>query len=96
MGIQSIGASDIIEDGVTGFLATNSIAAFTAKLTRLCLDPNLRAQMGRSAREASSIYAIERTTNLMLKHYEQLMRSKQPKKPQWEEHLRVILEEFIK
>jgi 1,2-diacylglycerol 3-alpha-glucosyltransferase len=95
MGIQSIGAGDIIEDGVTGFLAANSIAAFTAKLTRLCLDPNLRAQMGRSARQASSIYAIERTTNIMLKHYEQLTKSKRPKKPQWEARLRKILEEFI-
>jgi 1,2-diacylglycerol 3-alpha-glucosyltransferase len=96
MGIQSIGASDIIEDGVTGFLATDNIAAFTAKLTRLCLDPDLRAQMGRSAREASSIYAIERTTNIMLKHYEQLTKSKRPTKPQWEQRLRRILEEFIK
>jgi 1,2-diacylglycerol 3-alpha-glucosyltransferase len=96
MGIQSIGASDIIEDGITGFLSTNSIAAFTAKLTRLCLDRDLRAQMGRSAREASSIYAIERTTNIMLKHYKQLMQGGRPKKPQWEEHLREILENFLK
>jgi len=96
MGVDSVGVGDTIEDGITGFLAADNIAAFTAKLTRLCLDPDLRAQMGRSAREASSVYAIERTTTIMLKHYEQLTKSKRPKKPQWEQHLRRILEEFIK
>jgi 1,2-diacylglycerol 3-alpha-glucosyltransferase len=96
MGIDSVGVGDTVIDGKTGFLATDNIAAFIAKLTRLCLDPDLRAKMGRSAREASSIYAIERTTNIMLKHYEQLAQSKRPKKPQWEEHLRRILEKFVK
>jgi 1,2-diacylglycerol 3-alpha-glucosyltransferase len=95
MGIDSVGVGDTVEDGITGFLATDNIAAFTAKLTRLCLDPDLRARMGRSAREASSIYTIERTTTVMLKHYQQLAQSERPRKPQWEEHLRHILEEFL-
>ena len=94
MGIDSVGVGDTIEDGVTGFLATDNIAAFTAKLTRLCLDPDLRARMGKTAREVSSTYAIERTTAIMLKHYQQLARSERPRKPQWEVRLRRILEEF--
>jgi 1,2-diacylglycerol 3-alpha-glucosyltransferase len=95
MGIDSVGVGDTVEDGITGFLAMDNIAAFTAKLTRLCLDPDLRARMGQSAREASSTYAIERTTAIMLTHYQQLAQSERPRKPQWEEHLRRILEEFL-
>jgi glycosyltransferase involved in cell wall biosynthesis len=95
MGINSVGVGDTVEDGKTGFLADDNIASFTAKLTRLCLEPNLRAQMGRSAREASSAYDIERTTRIMLGHYERLSRVKQKrKKIDWEERLRRILEEF--
>jgi len=47
-------------------LATEELAAFTAKLTRLCLDVSLRKQMGNAARQASTRYAIERTTRIML------------------------------
>lgn len=95
MAVDSIGIGDIVEDGKTGFLAGDDIASFTAKFTRLCLDPNLRAQMGRSAREASSIYDIERTTRIMLGHYENIAQNKQPrKKIDWDERLRRILEEF--
>src|SRR5574339_978192 len=39
MGIESVGVGDTVQDGVTGFLATNDMPSFTAKLTRLCLDP---------------------------------------------------------
>ncbi len=95
MGVDSVGVGDTVEDGITGFLAADNIAAFTAKLTRLCLDADLRAQMGQSARKASSIYAIERTTAVMLEHYQQLAQSERPRKPQWEQHLRRILEEFL-
>ena len=95
MGVDSVGVGDTVEDGITGFLATDNIAAFTAKLTRLCLDADLRVRMGQSAREASSVYAIERTTAVMLRHYQQLAESERPSKPQWEQHLRRILEEFL-
>lgn len=72
MGIQSVGVGDTVEDCMTGFLATNDLATFTAKLTRLCLDRDLRAQMSDSARKASTMYAIERTTEIMLEHYQRL------------------------
>jgi 1,2-diacylglycerol 3-alpha-glucosyltransferase len=93
--VHPLSVIDTVEDGKTGFLATDNIAAFTAKLTRLCLDTDLRAQMGRSAREASSIFAIERTTSVMLKHYEQLAQNERPKKPEREARLRRILKEFL-
>jgi 1,2-diacylglycerol 3-alpha-glucosyltransferase len=97
MGVQSVGVGDTIEDGVTGFLSTHDLAAFTAKLTRLCLDPDLRAQMRVSARKASQVYAIERTTEIMLGHYEKLVDSSRPrkkKKTNWGTQLRKMLETF--
>ena len=94
MGIQSVGVGDTVQDGITGFLATHDQSAFTAKLTRLCLDLNLRAQMSDSAREASSAFAIERTTSIMLKHYEKLVRDSKPRKSNWSVRLRSFVERF--
>lgn len=94
MGIESVGVGDTVEDGVTGFLATHNQPAFTAKLTRLCLDLNLRAQMSDSARKASSAYAIEHTTSIMLKHYEKLVTESRPRKSTWRARLRGFVEQF--
>ncbi|HNB35610.1 MAG TPA: glycosyltransferase [Anaerolineales bacterium] len=95
MGIESVGVGDTVVDGVTGFLATNDLPAFTAKLTRLCLDPDLRAQMSRSAREASTAYAIRRTTQMMLKQYERLVHESRPGKASLRTRLRGIMERFL-
>ncbi len=94
MGIDSVGVGDTIEDGGTGYLATHDLPAFTAKLTRLCLDPHLRKQMGDSARKASSAYAIEHTTALMLKHYKKLAADSRPRKSNWRTRLRGFVEQF--
>ena len=94
MGIQSVGVGDTVQDGITGFLSTHELAAFTAKLTRLCLDPNLRAQMRDSAREASSAYAIERVSNVLLQHYEKIVKEAKPRKGNWSIRLRKLLESF--
>src|SRR5215208_6255299 len=80
MGIHSAGTSDIVEDGKTGFLSAENMAAFTAKLTYLCLHPSLRKAMGVAAREASQQYDIERTTKILLKHYTRLTQSTTPMK----------------
>ena len=95
MGIESVGVGDTVQDGVTGYLAMNDMSSFTAKLTRLCLDPELRQQMSRSAREASSAYAIERTTSLMLKQYERLVNGDIPRKSNLNTRLREIMERFL-
>ena len=94
LGIQSVGVGDTVQDGITGFLATHDLPAFTAKLTRLCLDPNLLAQMSESARKESSAYAIERTTSLMLEYYEKLKREYKPRKGNWAVRLQRLLENF--
>jgi glycosyltransferase involved in cell wall biosynthesis len=96
MGIHSPGTSDIVEDGKTGFLSTEDLAAFTAKLTYLCLHPGLRRTMGAAAREASEEYDIERTTGILLGHYMRLLHSTKPVKKSFDERLMAVLEEFMK
>ncbi len=96
MGIHSAGTSDIVEDGKTGFLSTEDVAAFTAKLTYLCLYPGLREAMGAAAREASKQYDIERTTKILLGQYLRLIESTKPLKKSLDERLKAVLEEFIK
>jgi glycosyltransferase involved in cell wall biosynthesis len=96
MGIHSAGTSDIVEDGKTGFLSTEDIAAFTAKLTYLCLHPGLRKAMGMAAREASNQYDIERTTKILLGHYTRLLHSTKPVKKSFDERLMTVLEEFLR
>ncbi len=80
MGIQSVGVGDTVQDGKTGFLATHDLSAFTAKLTRLCLD--------------FTVYAIERTTQIMLRHYEKLISDSRPRKSTWSIRLRSMLEKL--
>lgn len=96
MGIHSAGTSDIVEDGRTGFLSTEDLAAFTAKLTYLCLHPGRRKEMGAAAHEASKQYDIERTTNILLSHYTRLTQSTKPLKKSLDQRLMTVLEEFMK
>ena len=96
MGVHSTGTSDIVEEEKTGFLSTEHIAAFTAKLTYLCLHPSLRREMGLAAREASKQYDIERTTKILLGHYTRLTQSTKPLKRSLDERLMTVLEEFLR
>jgi 1,2-diacylglycerol 3-alpha-glucosyltransferase len=95
LGIDSPGVGDSIVDWETGLLATNDIASFTARLTYLCMDKGLRTKLGAAARAASSQYDIERTTKIMLGHYERLTQSTKPIKRSFDERLMAILEEFL-
>ena len=94
VGIHSPGVGDTVEDGITGFLSTNLLPAFTAKLTRLCLQKQLRKKMSATARKASLKYDIARTTGMMLTHYETLASTPRHPKYEWEERLLGILERF--
>lgn len=94
MGIHSPGVGDTVEDGITGFLSTKNLPAFTAKLTRLCLQTQLRKKMGSAARKASHKYDIELTTRIMLGHYENLVSEPRNHKLDWDKRLLAILERF--
>ncbi len=95
MGIHSTGTSDLVQDGKTGFLSTENLAAFTARLTYLCLHPELRKEMGQAGCKASKQYDIERTTQLLLGHYIRLTQNTRPLKRSLDERLMSILEEFM-
>jgi len=94
MGIYSPGVGDTVEDGITGFLSTKNLPAFTAKLTRLCLQSQLRQKMSQAARKASQRYDIQRTTGLMLEHYERIASAPRQPRLDWDERLLNILERF--
>jgi glycosyltransferase involved in cell wall biosynthesis len=96
MGIDSPGIGDSVEDGVSGLLSTEDITTFTAKLTYLCLNRNLQKKMGAVAQKASEQFSIERTTQIMLGHYNRLMESTKPIRQSLDERLRTILEEFMR
>ena len=96
MGIDSPGVGDSVTDGETGLLAKEDIASFTAKLTYLCLNKDLQKKFGVAARKASEQYSIERTTKIMLSHYNRITQNTKPLKPKLDERLMAILEEFLK
>jgi 1,2-diacylglycerol 3-alpha-glucosyltransferase len=92
LGIHSVGVGDTIEDGRTGLLARQNQAAFSAKLTRLCLDRTLRKQMGLAARKASEKYAVEHAMQTMLAHYERLVFAALPRRRSLGSRLRSLME----
>ena len=94
LGIQSVGVGDTVEDGITGFLASENQAAFAAKMTRLCMDHSLRRKMGDAARKASRQYAIERTSQIILEHYTHLVYQAAPRKRGLFAYLRSLVEKF--
>jgi len=96
VGIHSPGVSDSITDGVSGLLSTEDLAAYTAKLTYLCLQKDLQKSYGTEARKASEQFSIERTTKIMLGHYTHLIQNTKPIKQKFDERLMSILEEFLK
>ena len=96
MGIDSPGVGDSVRDGESGLLSIEDIASYTAKLTYLCLHRDLARKMGAAAREASQQYSIERTTKIMLEHYNRLTQATKPIKQSLDEKLMAILEEFLK
>ncbi len=95
VGILSPGVADTVEDGKTGFLAEQDLASFTAKLTRICMDGALRRKMGDAARQASTQYAIERTSRRLLEHYERLVYATRPRRDGLAVRLRSFFENYL-
>ncbi|MGA2502884.1 MAG: glycosyltransferase [Anaerolineales bacterium] len=94
LGIRSVGVGDTIEDGITGFLSSQNQAAFAAKLTRLCLDRNLRRKMGQAARKASDRYSIEHTMETMMTLYEGLAVAALPRRHSLSSRIRSLVEKL--
>lgn len=84
--------ADVYKPHVSGVTHTIS---FTARLTRLCLGSRLGNRMGAAARRASRMYAIERTTQILLQHYERLVYASRPRPDNWHVRLRGFLESHL-
>lgn len=80
LGILSPGIADTIEDGVTGYLANEDLAAFTAKMVRLVTDQDQRRTMGIQAKETSLQYDIQLTNELMFTQYTRLIQQSKGRK----------------
>jgi glycosyltransferase involved in cell wall biosynthesis len=80
VGIYSPGVGDTVEDGVSGLLAhQEDLAVFTAMLVRMVTEVDNRRRMGEQARLAAQSYAIERTAQILLDRYEQLLQTARQK-----------------
>ncbi|HLE15724.1 MAG TPA: glycosyltransferase [Anaerolineales bacterium] len=97
LGIQSPGVGDIVEHGVTGLIAPDQdLAVFTAGMVRLVTDPQLRNRMSEQARAAATNYAIERTTQLILEKYQQLIEKKVGKKQGLRTRLTLVVDKVLR
>ena len=64
------GNTDLVQDGVTGFLYPYGDAeACAACIRRLLEDPELCRSLGEKAKEAAEPYALERVLPLVMEHY---------------------------
>lgn len=66
------GSPEVVEDGVTGFVANPfDLEAFSGRIARLLDDPGLRRAMGEAGRERlARFFTIERLTAEFLEEYE--------------------------
>lgn len=81
LGIRSPGVSDSIQDGRNGYLCpSEDVCLFTARLMRLAMDVDQRKAMGAAARVDSEQFAIERTMQMMLERYHQIIERNQGRK----------------
>lgn len=96
LGIHSPGVGDTITDGMTGFLTDEDAIAFAVKMTRLVTEHDLRHKMGASARQESAKYAIQRTTRMMLTHYERLVQQAVPRQRGLRFQMQSFLERYIR
>jgi 1,2-diacylglycerol 3-alpha-glucosyltransferase len=87
LGIRSPGISDTVTDGVCGYLTDHNLAAYTAMMVRLLLEPERRRAMAAEARERSREFDIRLTAAALLSHYERLIadaKTRPPKVRLWE------------
>ena len=96
LGIQSPGVSDTIKDGETGILAQEEdLALFTAKMVRLVTDREGLERMSAEARESAQAYAYDRTSRILLNHYQRLIEEVSGRKRSSWQKLRVKLNDIV-
>jgi glycosyltransferase involved in cell wall biosynthesis len=94
LGIASPGVGDTIVDGENGLLSTADIAAFTAKMMRLVMEPDTRRRMSAAARTSARLYDIDHTAQTVLDEYVRLAAERQQHLRGWE-RLRHSLQQWF-
>ena len=96
LGIQSPGVGDIVKDGETGILAQEEdLALFTAKMVRLVTEREGLARMSVEARESAQAYAYDRTSRILLDHYQSLIEEVSGRELSPWQKLRVKLNDIV-
>jgi glycosyltransferase involved in cell wall biosynthesis len=72
----SPGITDIVQNRVTGLLATTERGGLSNAIVRIVLDHKLRHRMGKAARKASRQYCIQNTVEETLSLYRRLLARK--------------------
>lgn len=94
LGMDAPGSQDIIEDGVTGLVASDDLAVFTAKLVLLSTNHELRQEMGKKALIASEKYDIGTTTGALILQYQRLLNATKRRKKGARFNLARLLDRF--
>lgn len=85
LGIDSPGIGDTIQDGETGYLASEEdLAEFTAHMVRLVMDGEARRRMGENARRASAAYDIRQTCQQVVELYQRVRVRAAPRRRNWQ------------
>lgn len=80
LGVDAPGVKDTVTNGVSGLLAPEDQAAYTAKMMRLVTEPELRRQLAQGARQAVQRFDIHLTSQAMAAHYQHLVDNVLPRK----------------
>jgi glycosyltransferase involved in cell wall biosynthesis len=82
---------EIIDDGISGLLVERSDPlALAEAILKLLATPQLRDAMAQAAfQRASTLFSWERTTNVLVEKYEQLLDKEAARKRRWECHARL-------
>lgn len=83
LGIASPGIEDTIADDENGFLSPPDLAAFTAKLMRLVMEPETRRRLAEKTRTSVKTYDIQRIVPLLLAEYERLAKESARRRQGW-------------
>jgi glycosyltransferase involved in cell wall biosynthesis len=94
LGIDSPGVGDIIEDGVNGLLSSADVAAYAVKMAQLVSDSALRERLGQAALTSSGKYAIDKTVEQVLNHYQRLVAGSKRRRRNLKTYLRSMWERY--
>jgi 1,2-diacylglycerol 3-alpha-glucosyltransferase len=95
LGIDSPGVGDTVRDGETGYLAPEEdLAMFTAKMIKLATEHSVRLQLGEQACQASQVYNIQRTAQLMLERYQRVVDKSVRRRRGWRVRLDRWLDQY--